>query len=312
MTGSIFDIQRFCVHDGPGIRTTVFLKGCPMGCVWCHNPEGVRPGPHLSFSPEKCIGCGACFRLCPRGAHTDDKGRHVIDREKCAVCGSCTAECYAGALEIIGREATLDEVIAEVAADWPFYETSGGGMTLSGGEPLYQLDFAVVLLARARKQGIHCCVETCGHVPYEAFERVMPEVDLFLYDVKEMDDARHRAATGVSNELILSNLRRLHDAGARVRVRVPLVGGYNDTDDNLDAFIELVASLPRIEGVEVLPYHGLGLSKAQRMDIAVGVEPAAHAPGKETLARWTTRLAGAGINVIDIDAEDSIADKRAS
>ncbi len=312
MTGSIFDIQRFCVHDGPGIRTTVFLKGCPMRCPWCHNPEGVRPEPHLSFSPDKCIGCGACFRICPRGAHVDKDGHHAIDREKCVVCGSCAKECFAGALETIGREASIDEIIAEVAADRAFYDTSGGGMTLSGGEPLYQLDFSTGLLARAKEQGIHCCIETCGHVPYEAFERVIPKVDLFLHDIKEMDDARHKALTGVSNVRILSNLRRLYDTGAHIRIRVPLVGGYNDSMENLDALVELAGSMPRIEGVEVLPYHGLGLSKAQRMGIADVAEPRPYAPAVETLAQWINRLRNGGVNVMNTEVEAVPANRSGS
>ncbi len=308
MTGLIFDIQRFCLHDGPGIRTTVFLKGCPMRCAWCHNPEGIRREPHLSFAPDKCIGCGACFRVCPRGAHVDNHGEHVIDRTKCAVCGSCTAECLAGALEIIGREASIDEIIAEVAADRPFYDTSGGGMTLSGGEPLHQLDFTTGLLVRARELGIHCCMETCGHVPYEAFEQVAAHVDLFLYDIKEMDSTRHRAATGVSNDLILSNLRRLHDGGAWVRIRVPLVEGYNDSVVNRNALVKLAASLPRIEGVEVLPYHGLGLSKARRMGITHAADPEPRSPGSETLAQWINALRGAGVRVIDANWTTASAD----
>ncbi len=298
MIGTIFDIQQFCVHDGPGIRTTVFLKGCPMRCAWCHNPEGMRPGPELSFSPENCIGCGACFRVCPRNAHENRNDAHVLDRTKCVVCGACAEECCAGALEIIGRKASVDDVIADVAADRPFYDNSGGGMTLSGGEPLFQLDFASALLARAKDEGIHCCIETCGHVPYESFSRVMPDVDLFLYDIKDMDPERHLASTGVSNESILSNLRRLHDDGARIRIRIPLVAGYNDRKENLDALVALAVSLPRIEGVEILPYHALGRAKAVRIGAENAAGPKPSAPDCALIRRWEDAFRTAGVPVM--------------
>jgi len=296
--GWVFDIQKFSIHDGPGIRTTVFLKGCPMRCAWCHNPEGIDRSPVLSFLPSKCIGCGYCFRACPRGAHRMEGERHVLDRAACRVCGACARECYAGALELIGRQVTVDEALAEVLSDRPFYETSGGGMTLSGGEPLYQIDFTEALLAAAKAEGVHCCMETSGYADWSCFRRVLPHVDLFLYDVKDADDARHRANTGVPLGPIRDNLRRLHDAGRPVLVRVPLVPGYNAFDDCLAGLAEMLAALPRLQGVELMPYHRLGTSKRER--IAADPEPRPADPPEEALvARWAARLRAAGVRVVN-------------
>jgi len=220
MTGMIFDIQKFSIHDGPGIRTTVFLKGCPLRCLWCHNPEGVSPHRQVSFTPDRCIGCGYCFQHCPRGLHKMVDEKHVLEREGCAVCGKCAEACYAEALEVIGREASVEEVVEEVLRDKPFYETSGGGMTLSGGEPLLQIDFTEALLKRAKELGLHCCVETSGFGAFENLARIAPCVDLFLYDVKETDNERHIELTGVPNTTILANLRTLHDEGSLDEARL--------------------------------------------------------------------------------------------
>jgi len=296
--GWIFDVQKFSIHDGPGIRTTVFMKGCPMRCAWCHNPEGIDREPVLSFIPSKCIGCGYCLRVCPRGAHRADGDEHVLDRDRCEVCGSCTQECYAGALELIGREVTVEEVLADVLSDRPFYENSGGGMTLSGGEPLYQIDFIDALLAAAKAEDLHCCIETCGFADFACFERIMGRVDLFLYDVKDVDPARHLELTGVSNGPILANLRRLHEAGKDVLVRVPLVPGCNDFDDNLAGLAELAASLPNLLGVELMPYHRLGTSKRERIGTAPEARPT-EPPADELVARWIATLAEAGVTVVN-------------
>lgn len=297
--GTIFEIQRFCIHDGPGIRTTVFLKGCPLRCAWCHNPEGMRPGSELAFEPTLCIGCGFCFRVCPSGAHRRaDNGSHILERGVCAVCGSCTRECYAQALEWVGREVSVGEAMATVLRDRPFYETSGGGMTLSGGEPLAQPDFAAALLRLARAEGLHTCIETCGHAPWEVFARILPDTDLFLYDIKETDSARHAEFTGVSNVLILDNLRRLHDAGARVWLRCPIIPGCNDRADHLEAVVALARSLAGLAGVDLATYNPLGESKARRF----GREPArrfdADEPYVEFVREWRGRLAAMGIPVI--------------
>ncbi len=292
-SGNIFDIQRFCVHDGPGIRTTVFLKGCTLRCLWCHNPEGVSAAPQFSFLPERCIGCGYCARVCPNEAHRMDPEKgHFLDRERCTVCGACVKECYAGALELVGRQATVAEVMETVLRDRTFYETSGGGMTLSGGEPLMQINFTEALLRAAAEAGVHRAVETCGYVGWDRFERVLPLVDLFLYDVKETDPVKHVEFTGAPNAGILANLRTLHDRGAAVLVRLPIVPGLNDRPDHFESLAALARELPGLRGFEVMPYHRLGSGKRERF----GLEPdgLAHVetPDPETVSGWVQALRG--------------------
>lgn len=299
MTGRIFEIQRFSIHDGPGIRTTVFMQGCPLRCLWCHNPEGMEDGPLLSFMPEKCVGCGFCFRTCPQGAHRMEGNAHVLDRSLCKACGLCAAECYAEALEWVGREATVAEVMNEVMRDLPFYETSGGGLTLSGGEPMRQPAFAEALLQRAKAENLHTCMETCAFARWEDFERVLPLTDLFLADVKEMDPARHRECTGAGNGLILENIRKLHDAGRQVLLRLPLLPGRNDREDHFAAVARFARGLPNLAGVEIMPYHPLGTSKAERFGLAQARMERSERPGKGMVRRWANFLKGHGIEVMN-------------
>lgn len=298
LKGRLFDIQRFSVHDGPGIRTTVFLKGCPLRCAWCHNPEGISPRPQLAFDPRRCIGCGYCFRVCRRGAHKMVEGRHVLDRAACEACGTCVTECYADALDFVGREVSVADVMAEVLADRPFYETSGGGLTLSGGEPLAQIDFTEAVLRAARAEGIHCGIETCGHASWASFERIRPLVDLFLYDWKETDPALHKQFTGVTNELIRANLRALYAAGANIVLRCPIIPRVNDRDDHFAGIASLCREMPALLGVEVLAYHRLGLSKAERLGAGPAVPVESAAPPRETVAQWVATLRGMGVPVI--------------
>ena len=277
------------------------MKGCPLRCLWCHNPEGIDPADQLSFLPDKCIGCGWCFSACTNKAHAMVDDCHVLDRTRCKVCGKCAEKCYAAALEMVGRTATVEEVLAEVLRDKPFYETSGGGMTLSGGEPLMQIDFAAALLSAARQEHLHTAVETCGQATWQCFERIIDDVDLFLYDIKETDPARHKEYTGIGTERILENLRRLHATGASILMRLPTVPGLNDGQEHFRLVAELAASLPELLGVEIMPYHRLGLSKRQRFGLAdndeciLDVETAA----PETVAEWVDTLRRFGVNVIN-------------
>lgn len=260
--GLVFNIQPFSIQDGPGIRTTVFLSGCNLRCIWCHNPESWEVTSSLRFLAERCIGCGACFSVCPRGAHILEEGVHVLRRERCGNCGQCASHCYAGALELAGRRMTVEEVFSRIEADKGYFQNSGGGATFSGGECMLQPEFLAALLRRCHEAGIHTAVDTAGHVPYEWFRRVLPDTDLFLYDLKAASPEAHKALTGVDGALVWENLERLVDGGAAVIVRVPCIKGAN--------WEELPLVAERLSGiavplVELLPYHRLGEAKFEQL-----------------------------------------------
>lgn len=276
LTGWVFNIQRYSVHDGPGIRTTVFLKGCPLRCLWCDNPESQLIEPQFVFWEDRCIRCGTCLAICPLSAVVEEAdGQKRINPEQCDLCGLCVDQCYAGALEQMGRSMTVTDVLARVEEDRPFYDESGGGMTLSGGEPLAQPQFAYELLKGARARGIRTAIETSGYAPWQMWERVLPYLDLILYDLKEVDPERHEYFTGVSNEPILHNLRWLAKTGKSVVVRRPVIRGYNDTPESIHALGRFVQELKTIYEIDLLPYHRLGQSKYKRLgkEYALGDEP---------------------------------------
>ena len=269
--GLIFNIQKFCINDGPGIRTTVFFKGCPLHCLWCHNPESQARRVEISYIAEKCIVCGNCLRACPQGCHTIENNSHIFQRDHCLNCGLCAQGCYSGALEAIGREVTVADVMAEVLKDRIFYEQSGGGLTLSGGEPMLQFAFVRELLREAKKQGLHTCLETCGFAPAEHFDLILPDVDLFLYDFKESDPERHRQDTGASNELIIANLLRIDRAGGKTILRAPIIPGCNDRPDHFAAIAATANRLHNVQGIDVEPYHPLGKSKSANIGRTYGL-----------------------------------------
>ena len=271
-TATVFDIQRCSLHDGPGIRTTVFLKGCPLRCLWCHNPESMDSRPQLAFTASRCIGCRECLRACPNGVHAIVEGKRVINRGLCQRCGRCVEVCHSEALELMGREMALEEVLAEVARDQAFYASSGGGVTLSGGEPLLQPEFATAFLQACRRQGLHTVLDTSGYAPWESLLAVAREADLVLFDLKHTDDARHRELTSVSNRVILDNLARLASEQIDLRVRAPVIPGCNDEEDNYRTMAAYLGRLDvRTLRVDLLPYHQLGSVKHSRLGTEYGL-----------------------------------------
>jgi pyruvate formate lyase activating enzyme len=279
-TGVIFDIKRFAIHDGPGIRTTLFLKGCPLSCFWCHNPEGIAPEPELAFNKKRCLAdCAACREVCPNSVLSLVDGRVEIDHNRCSLCGTCAGICPSEALTLIGKEISPLEAMAEVCKDRAFYEESGGGVTFSGGEPLLQPVFLKEMLDRCQKQGIHTCLDTCGYAPPDLLDDISRQVDLFLFDLKLVDHTMHRLHTGVSNELILDNLKRLVGNGCSVVVRIPLIPGVNDGLEDIRRAAEFLQTLNGLKSVSLLPFHNIAADKYRRLgrnyrpgDIGISLE----------------------------------------
>ncbi len=283
--GMVFDIQKFSIHDGPGIRTTVFLKGCSFHCLWCHNPESIEKETEISYISDRCLICGRCVEACPRGCHTIDKNGHRFRRDECTRCGACVGVCYAGALEMTGEIMTVDEVMEDVLKDVPFYETSGGGMTLSGGEPMIQYDFAAELLKAAKANCLHTCLETNGGAPFAHYLAILELVDLFLYDFKESEPERHKRFTGASLDRIVANLRELDKRGASTVLRCPIIPGVNDRNDHFRAIADLAESLDHVIEINLMPYHPLGRSKSARIGKNFGVENSGFPPD-DTITAW--------------------------
>jgi glycyl-radical enzyme activating protein len=257
----IFDIQRASLHDGPGIRTTVFLKGCPLECTWCHNPEALRAEPQLFYYFDKCTQCRACETVCPHQVHQFIDGQHQVNYDACKLCGKCVDACNYDALTIMGREMSVAQVLAEVVKDLDFYKSSGGGITLSGGEPLFQYGFAKALLKRCKVLGIHTCVETSGFISPFKFKQLLPFIDVLLFDYKITDSHEHESYTGVPNQVIFENLQAAYRYGTLIYLRCPIVPGVNDTDWHFNAIAELSEKLPKLAGIELLPYHDMGNNK---------------------------------------------------
>jgi len=291
MRGTIFNIQRFSVNDGPGIRTTVFLKGCPLDCAWCHNPESKSSEPELSFDAKRCAGCGACAAVCPQGCHNLSDGDHALDRSRCGVCGRCVRDCIKGALSLIGRTAEAEEIIRDVLRDKTFFENSGGGMTVSGGEPLAQPAFLAELLRLAKENGLNTAVETSGFTAWKHLEAILPYTDYFLFDIKETDPDRHSEFTRAPLKPIHENLRKLDATGAAIILRCPLIPGYNVRDDHFEGIAAIANSLENVLRVELEPYHPLGASKARSIGREYRVE-SEDFPAPEKSREWLEKLSG--------------------
>lgn len=288
--GLVSNIQRYSVNDGPGIRTTVFMKGCPLACKWCHNPESLRPKPELMLREDRCIGCGECILVCERHA-ISRKGEHLVtDRSKCVACGRCVAVCYADARALVGSEMTSAEVVEEVLKDKAFFLESGGGVTFSGGEPFYQPEFLLSMLRVSKSNGLHTAVDTSGHFPPDLLDKADGLVDLYLFDLKTLDDSRHRDFTGASNVLILENLRRLAKHRKNVTVRIPIVPGFNDDIDEARRLGRFVEDLPGVDEVDILPYHKSGVEKYRRLGRPYALSDAIE-PSRERLEAIAAEIA---------------------
>lgn len=253
ITATIFDVERNSFVDGPGIRTTVFFKGCNLKCVWCHNPESQDFKPQMMFYKDKCKGCGKCQEICSTP-------------ENCTLCGKCTFYCPVDARKVCGKEYTVDEVFAEVIKDKVYYDNSGGGVTFSGGECMLQIDFLLEILKKCKENNIHTAVDTAGHIPFENFEKILPYTDLFLYDIKIIDTEKHKQYVGVGNELILENLRKLFQANAKIWIRVPVISGINDSIKEMQLIKDFLGQNGKPEKIELLPYHAMGENKYNAID----------------------------------------------
>ncbi len=285
-TATVFNIQKFCTDDGPGIRTSVFLKGCHLRCAWCHNPEGLSLEPILEFSSIDCVRCRRCEALCPNGVHSFDGTRHLIDRSKCIRCGTCAKHCEYGALSFCGKVMCAGEVMEIALADRFFYEPEGG-ITVTGGEPLLQPEFVLALGTLAKENGIHFCLETSGALPFSVLEPLLPVVDLFLYDIKETDDENHRRMTGLSNRLSLENLQKLDALGKPVYLRCPIIPGVNDREHHFKVLAKLYTSLSCAAGIQIMPYHRMGQGKVTRYGVTSRDFPL---PDPQDIARWNQML----------------------
>jgi len=280
--GAVVNIQRFSTHDGPGVRTTVFLKGCTNACAWCHNPEALRPQPEVQIFPDRCIGCGRCLEICPERAHELVGEEKVFRRERCRQCGRCVEECFAGALVMAGRSVRVDEVMAEILQDEPYYRHSGGGVTFSGGEPVLQKDFLLGLLRRCRESGVHAAIETAGNCAWAWLEELLPCIDLVMYDLKVLNPELHEEYVGNDGKRACANLLKVAEGRIPLIVRTPVVGGINDTVEEIGGIARFIQDFDSLLYYELLPYHPLGESK--RLSLGLPEEDRFYTPGKEKMA----------------------------
>lgn len=271
ISGNIFDIQHFSIGDGPGIRTTVFLKGCPLRCEWCHNPESFESVPQIMYYPYKCVGCGLCIAACSNHCHKILDCKHIFNSKNCKLCKKCVDVCCFGAIDTVGKRVTVSEVMSVVEEDIIFYKNSQGGMTLSGGEPMYQPDFSIALAKCAKEKGIHVCMETSGFCNSEKLREILPYIDMFLFDYKATGDA-HKQFTGVSNDKILENLFMIDYLGAKIVLRCPIVYGRNLNNEHIDGIINVAKRLTNLEEINLEPYHNIGVGKKQGLGLVTQTE----------------------------------------
>lgn len=294
VTGILLDTKRFAVHDGPGIRTAFFTKGCPLKCIWCHNPESTLSAPQMGYYADLCRNCGRCVADCPAGAQEIISGRHDWSGSVCRACGRCEAVCPGGAMKQYGKVMTVEEALSLALEDRDFYEESGGGVTVSGGEPLVQKEFTLALLKAVKREGIHTALDTCAFVPRQALEDALAVTDLFLVDFKHADPEVHRKLTGQGNECIKSNLEFLSSRGARIEIRIPFVPGCNDSPENMESTGAFLGKL-QIECVKLLPYHALARNKYAALQMP-DTMPHAEAPAEEEIAKAVQILQRYGLN----------------
>lgn len=293
MDGVIFDIQKFALHDGPGIRTAVFLKGCPLSCVWCCNPESQHIKQVFSYNPEKCSGCHRCIQLCPLDCLKTSGQKIEVDFERCTACGKCIEECTSNAIRIYGYSINSREIINDVLKDKDYFENSGGGLTLTGGEAMMQFDFSLELMKIAKQKGIHTVLETCGYAATDHFRKIMPYTDLFLFDYKHTGNEIHRKYTGVDQELILDNLDFLYVHNAGIIIRCPVIPGINDTEEHFRGIVNISLKYPALKGIEILGYHDFGIMKYA--SIGKKVCPiGSKTVNRETVKKWTEKLVSMG------------------
>jgi pyruvate formate lyase activating enzyme len=293
-SGLITNIQRFSTGDGPGIRTTVFFKGCTLFCRWCHNPETISPKKQLQFQEQACKGCGACAQVCPAGVHTFAPGGRELDWGACTGCFACADACLYDALTIQGRDISPQALAEQLLRDKPFYDRSGGGITLSGGEPLLQAGFCADTLRLVKEKGVHTAVDTAGNVDWERFRQVLPWTDLFLFDIKLADSQKHRDWTGAGNALILNNFSKLSDTGKEIWIRTPVIRGINDDDDEAEQRVLLLRDTHTVRKVEILPYHRYGTAKYAALGMA-DVAGDFEKPPDETLLRIKALMEDRGV-----------------